>query len=329
MFNNLINIHDFSRVFEKLTQRPGAFLKRILGGKKHRVRESWAHIQSPPTQWYDIPLVKERLNRLVSGDPHIDHRQYILARHLEGKSGLIALSPGCGTGANELGWAETGVFARIDACDLSPNRIQEASRMAGQKGLSQVLNFFTADAHGLSPQPGTYDVVMFEGSLHHIDRVHEMLARVKDWLKPGGLLVVRDFVGPSRFQWSERQLQVANGLLALIPPALRTQWKTGELKKKIFAPSRLRLRLADPSEAVDSASIIPALEEQFRVLEMKAMGGTILQLLFSDIAHHFCGDNPIARDLFDRCCAIEDLLLTINDIHSDFILAVCAPGGTD
>ena len=328
MFNNLINIHDFTRVFEKIAEgRLGALLAKLPVGKNKRVRESWQHIQSPPTQWYNIPAVKERLNRLVSGDPQIDHRQYIATKYLAGKNRLTALSLGCGTGANEIAWVQRGLFSRFDACDISPTRITEAWRRAGETGLAGVLNFFVADAHRLSPKPGTYDLVIFEGSLHDLDEVSQVLSRVKTWLKPDGLLVVRDFAGPSRFQWSSRQLEVANGLLATFPPQFRTKWQSPTLKKHIHRPGRLRMRLSDPSEAVDSARIKAALETQYRVIETKNLGGTILQLLFADIAHHFCGDDPVAHRFLHHCFGMEDELIAMNDITSDFILALCGKGG--
>jgi len=45
--------------------------------------------------------------------------------------------------------------------------------------------------------------------------------------------------------------------------------------------------LVDPSEAVDSESILPSLHENFKVLEEKKIGGDILLILLKDIAHNF------------------------------------------
>lgn len=55
---------------------------------------------------------------MVSGNAQIDHVAHVKNNFLAGKTGLAAFSPGCGGGGNEMSWARTGLFRRIDACDL-------------------------------------------------------------------------------------------------------------------------------------------------------------------------------------------------------------------
>ena len=79
----------------------------------------------------------------------------------------------------------------------------------------------------------------------------------------------------------------------------------------------------DPSEAVESARIIPLLHKIFEVIEIKEYGGTILHLLFSGIAHHFISPEAEAQRFLELFFEIEDQLLAQGDLQSDFIVAVC------
>ncbi|MCK4761854.1 MAG: class I SAM-dependent methyltransferase [Candidatus Aminicenantes bacterium] len=329
MFNNLINIHDFVRFFEKVKAgRLKPILGKILGKKEKRIKETWKHTGAPPVHWVNIPAVQERLNELISGDAAVGHRSYIKEKYFQNCSDSTALSLGCGGGQNEIAWAETGIFKRIDAFDISESRIAHAVRAAAGKGLDNIVRFTAADVQKLGLEKERYDLVLFEGSLHHFYPVQKILRRANSSLKPGGYLLVYDFVGPTRFQWSARQLAIVNGLLDILPARYKRKWESSVLKKPVHRPGRLTMVLRDPSEAADSADILPALRREFEILETKETGGAVLHLLFSEIAHHFLGEDPLTRELLRLCFAVEDTLMKAKEISSDFILAVGRKKGT-
>jgi hypothetical protein len=78
--------------------------------------------------------------------------------------------------------------------------------------------------------------------------------------------------------------------------------------------------LADPSECVDSESIIPALHRHFEVVEERPYGGNLLMLALKDIAHHFVDTNPKSDRVLQRLFAMEDAYL--ENHKSDFIYGV-------
>jgi hypothetical protein len=96
-----------------------------------------------------------------------------------------------------------------------------------------------------------------------------------------------------------------------------------KLKVNIYRPSKLKMILRDPSEAVESSNILPYLNEIFEIVEIREYGGTILHLLFSEIAHNFISDEPEVKRWLKICFEIEDLLLAEEELNSDFIVAVC------
>lgn len=324
MFNNLLNFHDIIRIIEKLKQ--GQFrniLKKIFSSRHDRVTDSWKHTQSPPVNWENIPAVKEYIAEAISGNAGISHRSYIKQTYLQQRKNLAALSLGCGIGQNELAWAEMGIFKRIDAFDISGNRIEQARRSAAAKGYEDIVQFSVANAQKQDLGEAKYDLVLFEGSLHHFSPMNEILQKVNICLKPGGILVVFDFVGPSRFQWTERQLSVANALLQILPERYKRMWPGDSLKKRVYRPGRLFMMLRDPSEAAASSHIMSCLRQIFDIIEIKEIGGAVLHLLFSGIAHNFQAEDRETREWLQTCFTVEKMLLKSQEISSDFVLVVC------
>ena len=326
MFRNLINIHDFIMLAEKAKQgRLDRVFSRLGVRKKERVRKSWnSSTGNGPKGWEDIEAIRRRWNFAVSGDRETDFRQYVSRKYLAGKNSLLALSLGCGAGANELKWAGLDVFKRIDAYDLSEVRIELARKKAQEKGLSSVLNFQAGDVFNLEGHENYYDFVICEASLHHFSPLDKVLPRVSSFLKEDGLFFINEFVGPSRFQWTKRQMEAADAVLSILPSKYKVRWG-GDLgiKSRVHRPSLLSILLWDPSEAVESSNILPMVHKLFDICELKPFGGTILNLLFQDIAHNFLSDDEETLDLIDLCIDIETKMLKHNAIESDFVVAVC------
>lgn len=322
MFNNWINIHDLGRLKDKICR--GEWLqvvKKLRSDAQGKTLAAWNHTQNPPINAWEIPALRRRWNRMVSGDTAVDHVEYIVRRYLSNRKALKAFSPGCGNGGNEIRWAETGIFERIDACDLSSPRIASAIDLAEQKKLAGIVKFKVGDLGEITGD-NLYDLVITEGALHHFYPMRAALEKIKSLLKPGGLLIVNEFVGPSRFQWTARQLQAANAMLSLIPREYRRRWPDGKIKNKIDAPGRLRMRFADPSEAAESSLTLPLLKEMFATLEVKCKGGALTSLVFHEIAHHFLQADETSERILRFCFAAEDLLIQNGEISSDYILGV-------
>jgi SAM-dependent methyltransferase len=273
--------------------------------------------------------VRRRWNRLISGDERIDHYEYVCKTHLKGRQALKALSLGCGTGQREMSWARQGVFARIDAYDLSPQRIAFAQQEAQAAGLADVLHFHVRDIYEIEETGTPYDVILGEQSIHHFSPLGKLFEKLDRLLADDGMLVVNEFVGPTRFQWTDEQLALANALLALLPKERRVLWNTDWLKRRNHRPSLLSMILSDPSEAVESSRILERLRERFEIVDFKPYGGTLLHLALSDIGHHFVDDGPESRRWLDLCFYVEDCLLDCGILKSDFVLAVCVKKGSE
>lgn len=322
MLNNWFNADDFALIARRIREGDlRRILGRVFGGCQNRIETAWRKSEIPPTNWWDIPEVVERWNLKITGSPEKDFNQYVTELYLRDKVDLTAVSLGCGTGLREIRWAKTGKFKQITGYDLSSPRIEMARKLAASSRFSHVLQFEVADVFTTGTDK-TYDAVIVEGSLHHFSPLETILERIQHLLKDDGLLLVNEFVGPTQFQWTDRQLTEINQIIANLPDCLKTKWDGESIKKRVTRPSRLRIRYGDPSEAIESGRIRPLLETMFRPLDIKAYGGTILHMLFHEIAHNFCSDDPEAKRWLQTCFDTEDALIESNILTSDFIVGV-------
>lgn len=330
MFRNLVNWQDLHFLLKGL--RSGSVwrtLRRLVRERADSVKATWEQVEGPPSYMWSIPAVRQRATRLITGSADVGYPTYISERYLVPLQPLRGLSLGCGSGQKELDWTRLCRFSQLDAYDISEARIERARERAQAAGRSEI-RYRAADAYGIEWPDGFYDVVFFDQSLHHFTPLEALLLKIRRALKPNGYLIASEFIGPTRFQWTDRQLEAINGVLAILPRRYRKRWRDDGIKERVYRPSRLRMLLSDPSEAVESGCIVPLLKRHFEIVERKDYGGTVIHMLFDDIAHNFLDEAGQVKDdeaqhLIELCFQIEDALLELGELESDFALFVCRP----
>ena len=71
-------------------------------------------------------------------------------------------------------------------------------------------------------------------ALHHVFHLEHLLDQIKATLKPGGLLVVQQYVGPSQMQFPQEHLYLADVFLKAIPERYR-RTRDGRVKQQAGA----------------------------------------------------------------------------------------------
>lgn len=94
---------------------------------------------------------------------------------------------------------------------------------------------------------------------------------------------------------------------------------------QVFVPSVRDLVAGDPSEAVRSEEILPVMRQYFEIVEQKDYGGTILQFLLAGIAGNFNDGTDDAAELLRMLLHIEETLIRLNELQSDFSYIVARP----
>jgi SAM-dependent methyltransferase len=153
-----------------------------------------------------------------------EHYQRFLLRNLPTPCDTV-VEVGCGTGTLARR------ARRVVALDFSPVMIATARRRAGAH---PNIEFQLADIRDWSAPRASLDCVVSVAALHYIDH-EQFLKSVRDWLRPGGRLLVLDLLRDDG--WADRlrgavALPVSLALRLLRtgrvrqPPALRQAWRS-------------------------------------------------------------------------------------------------------
>lgn len=249
------------------------------------------HILDDPGFWMAHPVCRSAINRRVSGDPNVWPLEALGA--FARRPWRRALSLGCGTGSLERTAMRLGLFQEIDAVDSSEASLRVARERAREEGLESI-HYRRADLNDLRLPRRTYDVAIFHQSLHHVTSIEELLLSVALSLTRDGLLALDEWTGPSRDEWNERHLADVRRMFEDLPREWR-RWKV----------LRDPIEHDDPSEAVRSSAILPAVRRLFDVIAERPYGGHIVSILLSQVAI-----DRIPKDILDRLVscwlAIED-----------------------
>jgi SAM-dependent methyltransferase len=258
--------------------------------------------------WGAQPLVRRAINRRVTGDPNRWPMEWFADRYASSPLAL-GLSVGCGSGLLERDVLSKRICELVEGVDFSSAIIELAREQAEEASLSRHLHYRVEDINAMRLPRERYDIAFFHGSLHHVRGVERVLGEVRDALKPGGLLYLDEYMGPSRSEWTDAGWGFARSAFDALPAELKN-------RPSLMIP----LPLDDPSESVRSSAIRPAVHRLFSVLEERPYGGNILWFVFP------CLDMARLREdqsgALTRLIALEDHLLEKDWVESYFRVIV-------
>ncbi len=266
--------------------------------------------------WLDHPVVRARYRERALLDG-LEWEQWVTT-HL-GAPAERSMELGCGSASRSIRLFERGWSRSIAGIDVSKDRVEvaEQSRRAHQAP----GGFRVGDANALTLEPGSYDLIFSCHSFHHFAALEHVMAQVATALTPRGLFVLEEFVGPTQFQWTDRQIALVRALLALLPERLR-HFRWGAVKAFEGRPTPAQVVAVSPFESIRSADIAPLFERQFQTVAIRRLGGTLQHLLYNGIIHNFGVDDPEARGHLRTIYEVEDALVDGGLLPSDFMLLV-------
>ena len=251
--------------------------------------------------WLNHPAARAAANRRATGDPAkwpVQALPDVAADRLPFRR---TLSIGCGLGNLERSLVELSYVEAVIGLDLSSEALARARGSAEAAGMSDRIAYVVADAWEWLRAEKNFDAIFFHSSLHHFDRIPDFLGLVREALAPRGVLFLDEYVGPSRDEWSWRHLARWNRIYWALPGEVR---RTRVIRRPINRD--------DPTEAVESSGILPAVETQFRVLARRDYGGNLLAPIYPSLKRPGGADGP-SPEVFDtavgKLLAAEEALL--------------------
>ena len=266
-------------------------------------------------------LVAEHVLPLVSGGASEGHWLLDLfsSRPIPRQGAWLSLH--CGGGALEFLATQRALFASLDGFDPSPDAIAAARAWVGLHGVGGV-RFEVGAVPDLPLARQAYDVVLSQYSLHRLPDPDAFFARLDEAVRPGGWLILNEYVGPKYFQYSDRQLRIVEELLAMLPPRLRVHWPSGVQKTLHISPPVVHFLENAPCEAVSSEQLVDALSRRFVLESRRDYGGSILNPLLAGIVANFDPANADDMAILRLLALTERLLLREAALPSDFAVLV-------
>lgn len=315
-----ITRQDFKDTFIRFWQHGAlGYLGKVFKTNANRTITTF-DLNAAHANWWLLPqahnMLHTRLN--IGALQHYMELAYINAANLCGYKNLRILSVGCGSGAQEFLWAHLLPKCTIDAIDITPKNIAAATKLAATNGYKNI-NFMVSSWEAINTNK-KYDIVLFHSSLHHLANMAGVFNKIKVHLNSFGVLVLHDYVGAAKHQFTQTQLQIANQLLQATPKHLRKIFKTPFYKIKVGKPGLLRMYLNDPSEAIESHKIRPLLKQYTTPIFQQELGANVFVPYLKEIAHNFVTETDENTSILEQVFVAEKQFIATN--QSDFIFGI-------
>lgn len=270
--------------------------------------------------WTNNELIQKYMYNLI-GDTDVHWLVWLLlGYYAETPFFPRVLSVGCGDGAHEIEAFRTGKIGYIRGLDASPGAIEIASKRFSEEGVDPLYYDFDVQDGGAFDVGGKYDLAMCISAAHHIWDLERLFLKIRDALAPDAPFVLLEYIGPNRFQWTDRQIDIVNRLLGALSPVYR---EAGDVRS-LSRPDFEEMVAMDPTEAVRSEDIIPTLEKYFTFEYFRPHNGTLLHQLFPALNSSMSNRS---RDDFDTIVRLlmtfEDILIKKEVLPSDFAFIIC------
>jgi len=282
--------------------------------------EFWSRRHGDPSvekhdNFLSHPLVQAYISIRAFGSitPHLDAVTVALRERT--RPGSRVLSIGCGAAGKERVLARALPDRRFEAMDLAGDVLDAARAEIAKEGLSN-LELWRGDFNALSLEAERYDVVLGLGAIHHVEALERFWEQVRRALTPGGWLLAQEYVGPSRFQWTDAQIALGTrALKTLVPDRLKPHHASVE---RIPVQAMID---GDPSEAVRSSELLSTMEAAgLKRVAFVGAGGSLLQPVTMHQIDAYdpqsWEDNAVLSALFRE----EDRAIRAGEIQHDFAM---------
>jgi 2-polyprenyl-3-methyl-5-hydroxy-6-metoxy-1,4-benzoquinol methylase len=325
-----------------------------------KVVDYWSRVNCSTSDknFYLFPPLRTRSCRLLFGEDDAGRRDWCeywtVKKYLKDQIPVEkCLSICCGFGEIERILSRLNVANKITGTDIAPEAIRQAKEQATTEGISNI-EYYVSDLNKETLPANAYDIIWANGALHHIEDLDRVIPMLKQSLKPGGYLFSNEYVGPNYQQLGWRQQEIINAVKHLLPTELcekkvippKNPLGNSILSKgvlywlrkfnkypdtdnsvygKIFQVKPIEeLIKTDPSECVNSSSVIPTLQKHFKNVEVKYYDGSLLKYTLANrFYENYDLNNSKHKKLLELLFHIEDTLISTGELPRDHALIIC------
>jgi ubiquinone/menaquinone biosynthesis C-methylase UbiE len=219
------------------------------------------------------------------------------------------LALGSGLASLEEWYVKNGYVEHCTAFEASQVAVNKARERIAAAGLSDRLEMRCGDVTEASIPDESYDVVFVQAAIHHFFKIEEMFQFMRRVLKPGGLLVYDEYIGPDHMLFDEKTLDLMDEIDRCLGERYRQSVQTNAIRQGVSRPTLQNMLDMDPSEGVHASEILPLTYQYFDVVERGDYGGTFMRPFFTGILRNFNFNDQSDQTIGRLIVLIEDLML--------------------
>jgi len=292
---------------------------------KQKIDDAWSQNNKypPKSKWWQFPLIYQHINQIVCGKPldGINTGLNLCLKNM-GITFEHGISVGFGDGTKEFQLMKEGIVKNFTLFELSEERIKIAREKYDLLGLKDNVEFINGDCFSYKFDKKV-DFVHWNNSLHHMMDVDQAVKWSYNILINGGVFYMDDYVGVSRFQWSEDELRFGELIRNTLPDIYlkNSNYPDVLLDKNLSIPDAKMLEESDPSEAADSDQILASVKKYFPDAEIHLTGGIVYHLALSDILSNI-NEADVKDETILKLLLIIDELATKSGIKTQYATAL-------
>ncbi len=228
--------------------------------------------------WWDSRVVMAHAEGIITGDSELDFYSYVKKEFK-----ISGLKRGVSIRRRLQGIE--GNFVTYGICEA-------VDVIEDQEGLSRILQ-----GSG-NPQASSYDLLLCIDTMHRLTDPAQFLDRVGGWLRPGGIVIAMEYVGPAGFRWPENAKLAAARIAEGAGPVFdRDTHEADEVLP------------AGQGGAVCPQLILPSFERLFEVFAVRRFGGPLHHLLLDRLVGMLDHYNPTNVALMGTILQSQQVLI--------------------
>ena len=244
-------------------------------------------IEGDPIDYTQHPFLwKHSVAKQLTGSIEGDPQGKIASKFLTPPAKKI-LSIGAGMAFAEEQLVSNGFANKIIAYEQSSVAIDAARTRLQQAGLGEKIEMRCGDVMKDNLETGTFDVVFVQAAIHHFYQIDEMFELMHRVLRPGGLLIYDEYVGPDHHLYETEVMKIMDEINDCLAEEYR--WDVMRKETRTAAPRATLEQMLhlDPSEGVHSSRILPLTYKWFDVVYRGDYGGSIMRPFWVGILPNF------------------------------------------
>lgn len=268
-----------------------------------------ASVKGDPIDYTQHPYLyalstARRVTGDLRGDPLLD-----VAGKFLGTPAKRMLSVGSGLGFAEEKLVRHGLVESVVAFEASPVAVKNALKRLETAGLRERFDFRSGDVCSADLQDDEFDLVFVQAAIHHFYNIDEMFELFRRVLKPGGMIIYDEYVGPDHHMYEDSVMALLNEVNDCLAAGYRYDVLRNEIRSEVPRASLEWMLNMDPSEGVHSSKILPLTYRHFDVQDRRDYGGTLMRPFFVGILPNFDFDDPKDQTVAALIVKIEEILI--------------------